>query len=129
MVAILNFKMTTVLSESSTQKTYVQPQKNIFLSRSVEDLTYSGSSVGSPQTKAFHGGSVKDRLGSIGVVEASRMEVVLNGVSPSSFGGGLWVFSSHGYDFSYREGGAIEQYTFCTAAILDFKMAATKNYI
>ena len=32
-------------------------------------------------------------------------------------------------DFSYREGGAIEQYTFCTAAILDFKMAATKNYI
>ena len=31
-------------------------------------------------------------------------------------------------DCSYREGGAIEQYTFCTAAILDFKMAATKNY-
>ena len=30
-------------------------------------------------------------------------------------------------DFSYKEGGAIEQYTFCTAAILDFKMAATKN--
>ena len=29
-------------------------------------------------------------------------------------------------DFSYREGGAIEQYKFCTAAILDFKMAATK---
>ena len=32
-------------------------------------------------------------------------------------------------DFSYREGGAIEQNTFCTAAILDFKMAATNNYI
>ena len=32
-------------------------------------------------------------------------------------------------DFSYREGGAIEQYTFCTAAILDFKIAATENYI
>ena len=32
-------------------------------------------------------------------------------------------------DFSYRNGGAIEQYSFCTAAILNFKMAATKNYI
>ena len=32
-------------------------------------------------------------------------------------------------DFSYRNGGAIEQYTFCTAAILNFKMATTKNYI
>ena len=32
-------------------------------------------------------------------------------------------------DILYREGGAIEQYTFCTAAILDFKMADTKNYI
>ena len=41
--------------------------------------------------------SVKDHLGSIGVVEASRMEVVLDGTSPPRFGGGLWVFSSHGY--------------------------------
>ena len=39
---------------------------------------------------------------------------------------GIWVKI---IDFSYREGGAIEQYTFCTAAILDFKMAATTNYI
>ena len=32
-------------------------------------------------------------------------------------------------DFPYRNGGAIEKYTFCMAAILNFKMATTKNYI
>ena len=79
-------------------------------------------------------GSVKDHLGSIGVVEASRMEVVLDGISPPRFGGGLWVFSSHGewvkvIDFSYRNVGAIEQYTFCMVAILNFKMGATKIYL
>ena len=38
----------------------------------------------------------------------------------------IWI---KGIDISYKEGGAIEQYIFCKAAILDFKMAATKNYI
>ena len=104
MVAILNFKMTTVLSESSTQKMYVQPQKKN-LSRSVEDLTYSGSSVGSPQTKAFHWGSVKHRLGSIGVVEASRMEVVLIQSAHLVLGAAFGSFPAMDMT-SYREGGA-----------------------
>ena len=37
-------------------------------------------------------GSVKDHLGSIGGIEGSRIEVVLNGISPSSFGATSWCF-------------------------------------
>ena len=74
-------------------------------------------------------GSVKDHLGSIGVVEASRMEsahLVLRAAFGSFPAMDIWVKV---IDVSYMEGGAIEQYTFCTTAILDFKMAATKKYI
>ena len=79
-------------------------------------------------------GSVKDHLGSIGVVEASRMEVGLMESAHLVLGTAFGSFPAMDswvkvIDFSYKEGGAIEQYTFCTAAILDFKMAATKNYI
>ena len=44
----------------------------------IEEEPCPGSSVGSPLTKAFHWGSVKDHLGSIGGVEASRIEIMLN---------------------------------------------------
>ena len=69
----------------------------------------SGSSVGSPLTKAFHE-SVKYHLSSIGGVEASRMEVVLYGISPSSFEATSWSFAAMNVwdeviDPSYREGG------------------------
>ena len=62
------------------------------------------------------------------------MDVVLDGISPPRFEAASGCFPAMDIwdkvtDFSYREGAAIEQYTFCTAAILDFKMAATKNYI
>ena len=62
------------------------------------------------------------------------MDVVLDGISPPSFGAAFGYFPAMDIwvkviDFSFREGGAIDKYTFCTAAILDFKMAATKHYI
>ena len=41
-------------------------------------------------------GSVKDHLGTIGGVEASRIEVVLEEISPSSLGDDLLVF--YGYE-------------------------------
>ena len=106
MVAILNLKMTTVKQFINRPICFLDPKnvgaatKNIFLSRSVEDLTYLrllGFERWQSANKGLPLGSVKDHLGSIGVVEASRMEVVLDGISPPSFGGGLWVFSSHGY--------------------------------
>ena len=55
-------------------------------------------------------GSVKDHLGSIGCVEASRIEVVLDGISPSRFGATSWSFPAMNYwvevvDPSYRKGG------------------------
>ena len=54
--------------------------------RDLRDLEpCSGSSVGSPLTKTFHLGSVKDHLGIIGGVEVSSIEVVLDGISPSRF--------------------------------------------
>ena len=55
-------------------------------------------------------GSVKDHLGNIGVVEASRMKVLLDGISPSSFVATSWSFPAmnvwvEGIDHSYQEGG------------------------
>ena len=54
--------------------------------------------------------SVKDNLGSIGDVEASRIEVALDGISPSSFGATSWYFPTMNYWVevigpSYRVGG------------------------
>ena len=42
--------------------------------------------------KCLPQGSVKDHLGSIGGVDDSRIEVVLDGISPSSFGATSWSF-------------------------------------
>ena len=42
-------------------------------------------------------GSVKDHLGSIGGVEASRIDVVLDGISPSRFGATSWSFPAMNY--------------------------------
>ena len=55
-------------------------------------------------------GSVKDHLGSIGGVEASIIEIVLYGISPSRFGATSWSFPAMNYwvevvDSSYRKGG------------------------
>ena len=60
--------------------------------------------------KGFPLGSVTYHLGSIGGVEASRMEVVLDGISPSSFWGTSWSFPAMNVwveviDPSYREDG------------------------
>ena len=59
----------------------------------------------------------------IGVVGAKYRnhyaQIVMVGISVD-----IWVKV---IDFSYKEGGAIEQYTFC--ADLKSNMAATKNYI
>ena len=37
-------------------------------------------------------GSVKSHLGSMGGVEASIMDVMLDGIGPSSFGAAYWSF-------------------------------------
>ena len=55
-------------------------------------------------------GSVRYHLGSIGGVEASRRQVVLDGISPSRFGANSWSFPTMNdwvdvVDLSYREGG------------------------
>ena len=55
-------------------------------------------------------GSVKDHLGSIDGVEASRVEVVLDWISPSSFEAASWSFPTMDVrvevkDSSYRERG------------------------
>ena len=42
-------------------------------------------------------GSVKDHLGSIGGVKASCIQVVLDGISPSSFGATSWSFPAMNY--------------------------------
>ena len=54
--------------------------------------------------------SVKYHLSSIGGVEASKMEVLLDGISPSSFGVTPWTFPAMNVwvevkDSSYMEGG------------------------
>ena len=61
--------------------------------------------------KGLPPGSVKYHMGSIDGVEASRMEVVLDGISPPIFGANAWSFPLmnvwveiiDGKDPSYRE--------------------------
>ena len=48
-------------------------------------------------TKAFQKAAVENHLGSNEGVEARRMEVMLDRINPSRFGGDLSDFSSHGF--------------------------------
>ena len=62
-------------------------------------------------------GVVKDHLGSIGGVEAGRMDVVLDGISPSSFGATSWSFPS--MNVSYMNTSIIKLSVCTSGAVLN----------